>query len=643
MVDRVMVYTGELPETSDILNTNKFAMFGLGYSMRAVLGTNIIVDGLACTPTSPTPDLNVTIGVGSIYAVTQVDASAYSDLGADTSSIVKQGLFPTATQLGPISPPGTAGQSQVFLVQAIYNDVDTGATVEPYYNASNPSSPFSGPANAGTSNFTVRQGKCVVALKAGVAATTGSQVTPAPDAGYTGLFAITVANGATQITSGNIVQLTTAPILQAKLPDIPAGVQKGTWQYALDSSAGGSAVATTATTSTSSAVLTFASVPAYIATGMKVANLTTPASITGGQTVLSKTGTTVTMSANANATVNSGDSIAFSGNALVASIAFPTPAALTTGMEVHIQSSGTISGSSTFNLNGLGAVAIHRANGSNTAAGDITANEIVSFIYDGAAWQIENFTGGAGGGVSGTSGVPYGSDTSTSSNTITVTPSPTISSLAAGQPLLVKLANPITGAVTINVAGQTASTLVSYTGQALAYGAAGAGEILLMNYDGTRWQLLNAPLPLQNNTTIYVNVSTGSDSLDGSQPTVSGTKGPLQHIAFALAKASAYGPSQFTITIQIADGTYNESVVGSLPPSSAIVFNGNAGNPSNVVVNGAINTNAFSVGGPNVWTVQNLKVTTSGSNCAAFAANSGATMKYEQYGQRGDRDVVFPC
>ncbi|MCP3025217.1 hypothetical protein [Cupriavidus basilensis] len=53
--------------------------------------------------------------------------------------------------------------------------------------------------------------------KAGVSATTGAQVTPAPDAGYTGLWVVTVANGQTTITSANIAQATNAPILPADL------------------------------------------------------------------------------------------------------------------------------------------------------------------------------------------------------------------------------------------------------------------------------------------------------------------------------------------------------------------------------------------------------------------------------------------
>jgi hypothetical protein len=71
-------------------------------------------------------------------------------------------------------------------------------------------------------------------------------------------------------------------------------------------------IATNGTTASGNAVLHFAAVPAWIVTGMAILDATTPASITAGTTVLSTTGTTVTMSANAAGTVGNGDSIVFS-------------------------------------------------------------------------------------------------------------------------------------------------------------------------------------------------------------------------------------------------------------------------------------------------------------------------------------------
>jgi hypothetical protein len=64
-------------------------------------------------------------------------------------------------------------------VQAILTDIDTGSTTLPYYNATNPSQPFSGPANSGMSQFTVRSVVCTIGLKAGIAASNDRHLTVA--------------------------------------------------------------------------------------------------------------------------------------------------------------------------------------------------------------------------------------------------------------------------------------------------------------------------------------------------------------------------------------------------------------------------------------------------------------------------------
>ena len=70
-------------------------------------------------------------------------------------------------------------------------------------------------------------------------------------------------------------------------------------------------VTTNGSTATSSNILHFASVPGPIAIGMGITDATTALALLGSQTVTAVTATTVTMSSNANATVNSGDVINF--------------------------------------------------------------------------------------------------------------------------------------------------------------------------------------------------------------------------------------------------------------------------------------------------------------------------------------------
>ncbi|MEN7527035.1 hypothetical protein [Cupriavidus sp. DL-D2] len=211
-MDRQIVYPGQIPLETDLLNTNKFTMIALAKLAAAMFGTATIVNGLACVPTGPA-SLQVVVNPGEMYSLVAVDATAYSSLAADTThNILKQGISLDAVNL-TCNPPGTAGQSINYLIQATYQDSDTGLVTLPYYNASNPSQAWSGPGGGGAQQATARKGIVLISAKAGVAATTGSQTTPAPDAGYTGLWVVTVANGQTTITSANITQAANAPIL----------------------------------------------------------------------------------------------------------------------------------------------------------------------------------------------------------------------------------------------------------------------------------------------------------------------------------------------------------------------------------------------------------------------------------------------
>jgi hypothetical protein len=415
-MDRTIIYDAEIPQTTDLLNTGKFALVGQSYLNRAILGVATVCDGLACTPTSPTADLYVNVGVGTIYTLDQVDATAFSDLGTDTHVVMKQGILADPVRL-QITPPGTPGYSQVFLVEAIIQDVDGGLAVLPYYNAANPSVPFSGPSNSGTSQYTQRTVKCAVTLKAGSAAPTGSQTTPSPDAGYVGLYAVTVTYGQTQITSGNIATLANAPFFP-KLPAIPADVQTNSWTYAVDTSG--------------------------------------------------------------------------AANSIIVSVN-PPPASLTPGLGIFVKIANGNTGATTINVNGLGNVPVHRANGSALASGDINAGMICAMIYDGSAFQVMNFEGFTSTTTNNNTYnyfVPYATDSSGTPNSIVVSVA-AIVTLSAGVSLFVKVANTTTGPTTIVINSLAAQPVIGEGGGALVARSVRAGDVILLVYDGTSFQKIN--------------------------------------------------------------------------------------------------------------------------------------------------------
>ena len=211
-MDRPIVYPSELPMVEDFLGLSKFAYYGLGHLVFSAIGQNTGVAGFAISPTGPA-SLTVNIGVGSIYSMQAVDASAYSTLGTDANNIMKQGILaaPTAVTL---TAPTTSGYSQYYLVQVAFNEADTGAIVPPYVNAGNPAVPLNGVNNLGGSQYTVRQDQAVIALKAGTAVATGSETVPTVDVGYVPLWVIHVTNGQTTITSANWYLHTSAPFFQ---------------------------------------------------------------------------------------------------------------------------------------------------------------------------------------------------------------------------------------------------------------------------------------------------------------------------------------------------------------------------------------------------------------------------------------------
>ena len=212
MADRAIIYPGQVPLETDLLKTNQFSMVGLAKLCAAVFGVAGMANGFATTQ-STIPALTVSVAPGEIYSPQNLEATAFSSLAADTThTVVKQGISLDAVTLA-ITPPGTAGFSINYLIQVGYQDTDTGSAVLPYYNASNPSIAYSGPANSGAAQPTTRQGTAVVSTKAGTAATTGTQTTPAPDSGKLGLYVVTVANGASTILNANISAYAGAPLL----------------------------------------------------------------------------------------------------------------------------------------------------------------------------------------------------------------------------------------------------------------------------------------------------------------------------------------------------------------------------------------------------------------------------------------------
>jgi hypothetical protein len=222
-MDRIIVYPGEIPLDTDLLNTNRNTMIALHGMMSAALGTTTAVDGLQVAASIP-PSMTVVVGPGSITEYGSLDTSSYGSLpSASGTALVKMGIMLAPATL-TVTAPTAAGTSIVYLVQGQFVEADVDPVVLPYYNASNPALPYLGPGNSGGAQVTVRQQTVTVQLKAGTVAPTGSEVAPAADAGWIGLATIDVAAGQTALSQSNIATAAATRFAQWKLPDLTPGV-----------------------------------------------------------------------------------------------------------------------------------------------------------------------------------------------------------------------------------------------------------------------------------------------------------------------------------------------------------------------------------------------------------------------------------
>jgi hypothetical protein len=221
-MNRTIVYPGSIPQDTDILSVNRNAMIAIGYLAQAALGTNVVADGLSCAPTVPA-SMSVNVGPGSITSFGPVDVNPYGSIPADTTeSVVKMGINLDATTFS-LAAPAAAGTAINYLIEASFFEGDTDPVVLPYYNASNPSQPFSGSGNSGGAQNTLRVENVQLRLVAGAAGPAGLQTTPSPDAGWVGLWVVTVFNGMTSIGGGTISTYPLAPFLPFKLPQLTPG------------------------------------------------------------------------------------------------------------------------------------------------------------------------------------------------------------------------------------------------------------------------------------------------------------------------------------------------------------------------------------------------------------------------------------
>lgn len=569
-MNRQIVFISQVPQDTDILNTNKNAYLGLAKLAAAVLGTSTQINGLSCTATS-TASMSVNIGAGEIYQMAQTDTSGYGSLPVDTTQILKQGINQLTTLLSGFSAPIGAGQSINYLIEFGLGEVDSGSTVLAYYNSENPVQPFSGPGNDVQPQNTTRQDYVAMQVKAGTAAATGSQTTPSPDTGYVGGWVVSVTTGQTTITSSSISIYPNAPFV--------GGSSK---TFALDTSTtanlitvsnsqissyslGESLTIKVANTNTSSSASLNVNGLGVVSIRLTNGNLLNLGDLIAGKIFqfnydgtyweLLNPATLATQSAIQNNALTY-----FSDNGAVNTyIVNPAPAiaALTAGLELKVKiNHASTSSTPTLNVSGLGAKNITLTNLGPLATGDMPLSGIANLFYDGTQFQLRN----PAISITGFSIIQnQGYNTSIDSggpNVYFATLVPAVTSILFGLRIILKIASANTGASILSVNGFSSLAITYRNGAPLIGGELQSNTLAEFYFDGAAFQLMN-PFPV----TLFLNTP--------SSPGVSlSTSTPTNLVALPLPKGPWFVNGGFSYSFSATTSSFT-NVSGQITTTSA--------------------------------------------------------------------------
>jgi hypothetical protein len=210
----------------------------------------------------------------------------------------------------------------------------------------------------------------------------------------------------------------------------------------------------------------------------------------------------------------------------------------------------------------------------------------------------------------------YGVDTG-SATAYAVTLNPPLLAYGDGLAIWVLPANANSGPATFNVNGLGARNIVRRGGAALSPGDMPQGYKSLLTYNAlhANFELYGTGftpggfLPvLTANTNLYVNGTTGDDALyDGTAAAVSGPHGPFKTLTRAMTETFKYGPSLYTMTVNVAAGTYNEAF--QTPPLRGPMIVLKGAGAGNTFVTGATDTHTIFCGFGNTMSVQDICAT----------------------------------
>ena len=222
-MDRQIVYPGSIPLDTDLLNVQRHMVTALGALAGCIMGSGPVADGFSCVPSAAA--YGIRVGPGSLSSPFATDQLPFGSLPADATYLLRTGVNLTNTEL-QLQPPSDGGHVLCWLVQGTLVEFDSGPLALPYWNAANPSIPFSGPGNSGAAQNTQRLLRVELSCKPGGPAPPGSFAPPPADPGWVGLHCVTTWFGKWTVTADDIVAMPDSPVLAFKLQQLAPGFSR---------------------------------------------------------------------------------------------------------------------------------------------------------------------------------------------------------------------------------------------------------------------------------------------------------------------------------------------------------------------------------------------------------------------------------
>ena len=229
-------------------------------------------------------------------------------------------------------------------------------------------------------------------------------------------------------------------------------------------------------------------------------------------------------------------------------------------------------------------------------------------------------------------------------DTVTGIMSPTLTAYAAGQLFYFVAAGANTGAVTLNIDGLGAKAVTRDGASALAAGDINSGEMVVVIYDGTRFQMINAANSFGNTTINGTLTVTGKSNLaEVSTPSINATVAAVTTLTATGASVTSANVGTAVITSLQATGASVASInaavallttatVTNLQATGASIASANIANLSlagvsvasanfGVAVVGALTATGASIASANVGAALVTRLDVTGASAASMNAN----------------------